>query len=87
MAKFKADRAFKDLKKGVVHNAGDEFEMSLARVEEVKSNIKANYNVDIKFFRLDADDEKQTDENADSEDNKEERADEVKETKETKGSK
>lgn len=57
MAKFKADKKFKDLEKNVTHEAGEEFEMTLKRAEELVANIKKNHGVDIILTRLDVEEE------------------------------
>lgn len=59
MAKFKANMKFKDLEKDVNHEAGEEFEMTLKRADELVANIKKNYDVDIKLTRTDKDEEEE----------------------------
>ncbi len=57
MAKFKADMDYKDLEKDTTHRAGEEFEMTLKRADELVANIKKNHNVEIVLTRLDVDEE------------------------------
>lgn len=59
MAKFKANMKFKDLEKGTEHEAGEEFEMTLKRADELVANIKKNHGVDIKLTRTDKDEEEE----------------------------
>lgn len=59
MAKFKADRKFIDLEKDVTYQAGEEFEMTLKRADELIANVKKNYGVDLVLTRTDADEEKE----------------------------
>lgn len=53
MAKFKANMKFRDLEKGVTHKAGEEFEMTLKRADELVANVKKNHGVDIALTRTD----------------------------------
>ena len=59
MAQFKADRRIKDKETGNVYKAGEEFEMTIKRKDELKKNIKNTYGVDVKFTRLDVPDDKE----------------------------
>lgn len=43
MAKFRSNVKFKDLKRAVVHEAGEEFEMTIKRAEELTKNIHKDY--------------------------------------------
>lgn len=58
MAKFVANMRFRDLEKGVTYEAGDEFEMTLKRADELVANIKKNHDVDIVLTRTDKEVEK-----------------------------
>lgn len=53
MVLFKADKRFKDLEKNVVHEAGEEFEMTIERSKELVANIKKNHDVDLVLTRVD----------------------------------
>lgn len=57
MVLFKADKRFKDLEKNIVHEAGEEFEMTIERSKELVANIKKNYGVDLVLTRTDKDEE------------------------------
>lgn len=59
MAKFKANIKFRDLEKDVTYEAGEEFEMTLKRSDELVANIKKNHGVDIKLTRTDKDKEEE----------------------------
>lgn len=52
MAKFKTPIKFKGEKEGKTFEAGEVFEVTIARAEEIQKNIKDNYNVDVKFERI-----------------------------------
>ncbi|WP_161877867.1 hypothetical protein [Alkalibacterium sp. MB6] len=54
MAKFKTPIKFRGVKEKKVFNKDEEFEMTIKRAEEVQSNIKKNYGVEVEFERLDA---------------------------------
>ena len=71
MAKFKADKTFKGTKENKLFKAGEPFDMTLKRAEEVQKNIKEKYNIDINFERLDA-----SEDNADDKDGKEDQSEE-----------
>lgn len=60
MVLFKADKRFKDLEKNVVHEAGEEFEMTIERSKELVANIKKNHDVDLVLTRVDKDDKEIT---------------------------
>ena len=57
MVLFKADKRSKDLEKNIVHEAGEEFEMTIERSKELVANIKKNHGVDLILTRTDKDEE------------------------------
>lgn len=50
---------FKDLEKKVTHEAGEEFEMTLKRANELVENIKKNHGIDIILTRLDVEEKEE----------------------------
>lgn len=53
MAKFVADRTFRDFQKGETIEKGTEFDMTIKRSEELVANIKNNFGVDLVLTRTD----------------------------------
>lgn len=53
MAKWRTPIAFRGKKEKKRFEANEEFEMTVARAEEVTKNIKKDYNIDLNLERLD----------------------------------
>lgn len=53
MAKFITPITFRGTKEDKVFEKGTEIEMTVARSEEIKKNIKDNFKIDFDFTRVD----------------------------------
>lgn len=75
MAQFKSPIKFKGIKEGKVFAANKPFEMSIKRAEEIQKNVKENYDIDLKFERLDAPEnsDNETDDKQEENDKKEDK--------------
>lgn len=58
MAQFKAAERFYGEKEGKEFKANEPFEMTLKRAEELQTNVKKKYDIDLGFTRLDVEEEK-----------------------------
>lgn len=67
MAKYKADVTFKGKEEGKVFPAGQEFDMTVKRAEEIKKNIKEKYDIVINFERLDEPETRKKDDDSEEE--------------------
>lgn len=67
MARYKADVTFKGIEEKKTFAAGEEFEMTVKRADEIQKNIKDNYDIEVKFERLDKPETRKTDEKPEEE--------------------
>lgn len=67
MAVFKSATTFKGKKENKTFKAGEPFEMTIKRAEEIQKNVKEDYGIDLQFERLDEPEKRNSDEEKENE--------------------